>query len=110
MEAGNACFISCRQQCRPLAFRHYNPEEKIDGQTMAAHINAALHDEMLRRKEMLVDQLLTSTQAMSDFAYQWFLDASQVKARADEERRNNESGWQPLQLCKLVGVPLRPPA
>ncbi|MBX3626055.1 MAG: PAS domain-containing protein [Rhizobacter sp.] len=41
----------------------------------------------LRRKEMLVDQLLTSTQAMSDFAYQWFLDASQVKARADEQFR-----------------------
>jgi diguanylate cyclase (GGDEF)-like protein/PAS domain S-box-containing protein len=40
-----------------------------------------------RRKEMLVDQLLTSTQAMSDFAYQWFLDASEVKARADEQFR-----------------------
>jgi diguanylate cyclase (GGDEF)-like protein/PAS domain S-box-containing protein len=40
-----------------------------------------------RRKEMLVDQLLTSSQATSDYAYQWFLDASQVKARADEQFR-----------------------
>ncbi len=40
-----------------------------------------------RRKEMLVDQLLTSTQAMSDYAYQWFLDASQVKSKADEQFR-----------------------
>jgi hypothetical protein len=31
--------------------------------------------------------------------------AERVKARGDGEIRNNESDWQPLQLCKLPGVP-----
>src|ERR1700712_2626824 len=37
-----------------------------------------------RRKEALLDQLLTNTQAMSDYAYQWFQDA--VVQRGDAER------------------------
>jgi diguanylate cyclase (GGDEF)-like protein/PAS domain S-box-containing protein len=41
-----------------------------------------------RRKEALLDQLLTNTQAMSDFAYQWFQDAV-VQRRAAE----NEFKW-----------------
>jgi hypothetical protein len=31
--------------------------------------------------------------------------AERVKARGDGELARNESDWQPLQLCKLVGVP-----
>lgn len=38
----------------------------------------------LRRKEVLLDQLLTSTQAMSDYAYQWYQDTSQARQLADE--------------------------
>jgi diguanylate cyclase (GGDEF)-like protein/PAS domain S-box-containing protein len=38
----------------------------------------------LRRREVLVDQLLTSTQAMSDFAYQWYQEAD--RQREDAER------------------------
>lgn len=59
-----------------------------------------------RRKEMLVDQLLTSTQAMSDFAYQWFLDASQVKARADEQFRIVAFFVPGVLLVFLCGVAL----
>lgn len=39
----------------------------------------------LRRHEALMDQLLTSTQAMSDYAFQWYQDAS--AARSDAETR-----------------------
>ncbi|MBL0728546.1 PAS domain-containing protein [Piscinibacter sp. HJYY11] len=59
-----------------------------------------------RRKEMLVDQLLTSTQAMSDYAYQWFLDASQVKAQADEQFRAVAFFVPGLLLAFLCGVAL----
>jgi diguanylate cyclase (GGDEF)-like protein/PAS domain S-box-containing protein len=38
-----------------------------------------------RRKEALIDQLLTNTQAMSDFTYQWYQDASQKRARAERQ-------------------------
>lgn len=48
-----------------------------------------------RRREVLLDQMLASTQAMSDHAYQWFLDSAQ--ARHTDERR--------FQLL-AVGVPL----
>ncbi len=41
----------------------------------------------LRRKEVLVDQLLTSTQAMSDYAYQWFQSATVARSAADEKFR-----------------------
>lgn len=36
-----------------------------------------------RRKEVLLDQLLTSTQAMSDYAYQWHQEASAARQRAE---------------------------
>jgi len=38
-----------------------------------------------RRKEALLDQLLTNTQAMSDYAYQWFQDAVVVRREAERE-------------------------
>ena len=38
-----------------------------------------------RRKEALLDQLLTNTQAMSDYAYQWFQDAVGVRREAERE-------------------------
>ena len=41
----------------------------------------------LRRKEVLLDQLLTSIQAMSDYAYQWFQSATVVRRAADEKFR-----------------------
>lgn len=37
----------------------------------------------LRRKEVLLDQLLTSTQAMSDYAYQWYQEATAARQRAE---------------------------
>ncbi len=39
----------------------------------------------LRRKEVLLDQLLTSTQAMSDHAYQWYQDAALVRSKTERE-------------------------
>ncbi len=39
----------------------------------------------VRRKEALLDQLLTSTQAMNDYAYQWFQDATLVKREAEHQ-------------------------
>ena len=41
----------------------------------------------LRRKEVLLDQLLTSIQAMSDYAYQWFQSATVVRQAADKKFR-----------------------
>jgi diguanylate cyclase (GGDEF)-like protein/PAS domain S-box-containing protein len=38
-----------------------------------------------RRKEALLDQLLTNTQAMSDYAYQWFQDAVVQRGAAERE-------------------------
>jgi len=38
-----------------------------------------------RRKEALLDQLLTNTQAMSDYAYQWFQDSVAVRREAERE-------------------------
>jgi diguanylate cyclase (GGDEF)-like protein/PAS domain S-box-containing protein len=40
-----------------------------------------------RRKEALLDQLLTSTQAMSDYAYQWFQDSVAQRRAAESEFR-----------------------
>ena len=37
----------------------------------------------LRRKEALMDQLLISTQAMSDYAYQWFQTANTARSASD---------------------------
>ena len=39
----------------------------------------------LRRKEALLDQLLTNTQAMSDYAYQWFQDSVAQRRTAENE-------------------------
>lgn len=36
-----------------------------------------------RRKEVLLDQLLTSTQAMSDYAHQWYQEAAAARQRAE---------------------------
>ena len=36
-----------------------------------------------RRKELLIDQLLTSTQAMSDLAYQWYQEAARNRRQAE---------------------------
>jgi len=38
-----------------------------------------------RRKEALLDQLLTNTQAMSDYAYQWFQDSVAQRRAAENE-------------------------
>ncbi|HSV50709.1 MAG TPA: PAS domain-containing protein [Burkholderiaceae bacterium] len=38
-----------------------------------------------RRKEVLLDQLLKSTQAMSDYAYQWSQDAALVRGKTERE-------------------------
>ena len=40
-----------------------------------------------RRKEALLDQLLTNTQAMSDYAYQWFQDSVAQRRAAETEFR-----------------------
>ena len=40
-----------------------------------------------RRKEALLDQLLTNTQAMSDYAYQWFQDSVAQRRVAESEFR-----------------------
>jgi len=40
-----------------------------------------------RRKEALLDQLLTNTQAMSDYAYQWFQDSLAQRRAAEAEFR-----------------------
>jgi len=40
-----------------------------------------------RRKEALLDQLLTNTQAMSDYAYQWFQDSVEQRRAAEAEFR-----------------------
>ena len=39
----------------------------------------------VRRKEALLDQLLTNTQAMSDYAYQWFQDSVAQRRAAESE-------------------------
>jgi len=41
-----------------------------------------------RRKEALLDQLLTNTQAMSDYAYQWFQDAVAQRRAAEAQFRS----------------------
>ena len=38
-----------------------------------------------RRKEALLDQLLTNTQSMSDYAYQWFQEAVAQRRAAEDE-------------------------
>ena len=40
-----------------------------------------------RRKEALLDQLLTNTQSMSDYAYQWFQDSVAQRRAAENEFR-----------------------
>ncbi|MCK9685115.1 diguanylate cyclase domain-containing protein [Scleromatobacter humisilvae] len=40
-----------------------------------------------RRKEALLDQLLTNTQSMSDYAYQWFQDSVEQRRAAESEFR-----------------------
>lgn len=37
----------------------------------------------MRRRDVLLDQLLTSTQAMSDYAYQWYQDAAAARRTAE---------------------------
>jgi diguanylate cyclase (GGDEF)-like protein/PAS domain S-box-containing protein len=48
-----------------------------------------------RRKDVLLDQLLTSTQAMSDYAYQWYQNAS-------AKRRDANERFQVLALATLT--------
>lgn len=60
----------------------------------------------VRRKGMLVDQLLSSTQAMSDYADQWFIDASNVKAKADEQFRIVAFFVPAMLMLALCGVAL----
>ena len=46
----------------------------------------ATNDEFTqRRKEALLDQLITNTQAMSDYAYQWLQDEVALRAQAERE-------------------------
>ncbi|MBC7993915.1 MAG: PAS domain-containing protein [Rhizobacter sp.] len=58
----------------------------------------------LRRKEVLIDQLLTSTQAMSDLAYQWYQEAAQ-RRRTAEHRFQTLALVTPLtMMVLLIGV------
>ncbi len=55
----------------------------------------------LRRKEVLIDQLLTSTQAMSDLAYQWYQEAV-LQRKAAELRFQAYALVTPLVMLALV--------
>ena len=57
----------------------------------------------LRRKEVLIDQLLTSTQAMSDLAYQWYQEAAEHRGAADQ-RFQTLAVVTPLSLLALLIV------
>lgn len=54
-----------------------------------------------RRREMLQDQMLASTQAMSDHAYQWFQDSAQARQR-DERRFQLLAVLVPLAMLGLL--------
>jgi len=58
----------------------------------------------VRRKEALLDQLLTSTQAMSDYAYQWFQDAAVIGRAAEREFQIVAFGAPCMMLAMLIGV------
>jgi diguanylate cyclase (GGDEF)-like protein/PAS domain S-box-containing protein len=55
----------------------------------------------LQRKEVLIDQLLTSTQAMSDLAYQWYQEAAQQR-RTAEQRFQTLALVTPLTMLVLL--------
>jgi diguanylate cyclase (GGDEF)-like protein/PAS domain S-box-containing protein len=57
----------------------------------------------LRRKEVLIDQLLTSTQAMSDLAYQWYQEAAEQRKMA-EQRFQTLAVVTPLAMLALLIV------
>jgi len=54
-----------------------------------------------RRREMLLDQMLASTQAMSDHAYQWFQDSALARQQ-DERRFQLLAGVVPLAMLGLL--------
>ena len=55
----------------------------------------------LRRKEVLIDQLLTSTQAMSDLAYQWYQEAAEHRKEVDQ-RFQTLAVAMPLTMLALL--------
>jgi diguanylate cyclase (GGDEF)-like protein/PAS domain S-box-containing protein len=59
-----------------------------------------------RRQVALVDQLLTSSQTMSDHAYQWFQDAAGARAAAEHEFRLVVFAAVLLMLVLLAGIAL----
>ncbi len=60
----------------------------------------------LRRKEQLVDQLLASTQAMSDHAYQWFVEADRVHQREERRFRLTAFSVTSLMFAFLIAMAL----
>jgi len=59
-----------------------------------------------RRKEMVLDRLLTNTQAMSDYAYQWHQDAVQERLEASSRFRLAALGGPLLMLLVVIGSAL----
>jgi len=57
-----------------------------------------------RRKEALLDQLLTNTQATSDYAYQWFQDSAAVRRAAQHEFELAAFGAPCATLLMLVAA------
>lgn len=60
----------------------------------------------LRRKEVLLDQLLTSNQAMSDYAYQWFQSATLARRAADDKFQLAAMGTLVTMLLILLSLML----
>jgi diguanylate cyclase (GGDEF)-like protein/PAS domain S-box-containing protein len=56
----------------------------------------------VRRREALEDQLLTNTQAMSDYAYQWFQDSVAQRRAAENEFRGIAVAVPCLMLLMLL--------
>ncbi len=59
-----------------------------------------------RRREVLIDQMLTNTQAMSDFAYQWYQEAAQVRHDAEETFRTFAIALPLLMLAMMAALAL----
>jgi diguanylate cyclase (GGDEF)-like protein/PAS domain S-box-containing protein len=57
-----------------------------------------------RRKEALLDQLLTNTQAMSDYAYQWFQDSAAARRAAQRDFELAAFGAPCTTLLMLVAA------
>jgi diguanylate cyclase (GGDEF)-like protein/PAS domain S-box-containing protein len=73
--AGNPALVELREVTQALPALFSRLEE----------LPAAGDSFTQRRKEVLLDQLLTNTQAMSDYAYQWFQDAVAQRRAAESE-------------------------